>query len=68
MVCFLDGHADKFDVPRGEDPLTNERHDFDCNDLYARTRTGWVRIEPANVDNRVNWNERPWGWINHPKR
>ena len=68
MACFLDGHADKLDIPRGEDPVINERYDFDCNDLYARTRNGWVRVEPANVDNRVNWGERPWGWINNPKR
>ena len=68
MACFLDGHADKLDIPRGDDPLTNERFDFDCNDLYARGRSQWIRVEPTSVDNRVNWNERPWGWINNPKR
>jgi prepilin-type N-terminal cleavage/methylation domain-containing protein len=66
---FLDGHARPMKTPvggRGE--AINEPQDLDCNDLYVSGVGGrWVRLEPNNVDNRANWRERPYGWVNGPR-
>ena len=75
-VVYLEGHAGVFMVPTsgpreiprpasGGDP-DRSPFDFDCNDLYVTGKTNWVRLEPDNVDNRYNWQERPYGWVNAP--
>ena len=52
--------------PGGGDP-DRSPYDFDCNDLYVTGKNMWVRLEPDNVDNRYNWQERPYGWTNNPR-
>jgi prepilin-type N-terminal cleavage/methylation domain-containing protein len=73
-VVYLEGHAGVFQIPSGGpkeypklNPDTNNNpRDFDCNDLYVSGKNMWVRLEPNDVDNRNNWQERPYGWVNSP--
>ncbi|MCB1282004.1 MAG: prepilin-type N-terminal cleavage/methylation domain-containing protein, partial [Salinibacterium sp.] len=67
MAGYLDGRAGRLETASGSDPAINEREDFDCNDLYALGSRGWVRMEPSNVNNASNWNQRGFGWLNNPK-
>ncbi|HYE62266.1 MAG TPA: prepilin-type N-terminal cleavage/methylation domain-containing protein [Phycisphaerales bacterium] len=70
-AAFVEGHAGTLNVPyaqQGETPRSP--YDFDCNDLYVNAKNTWLRLEPDNVDNRVNWQVgfgmRPYGWVNSP--
>jgi prepilin-type N-terminal cleavage/methylation domain-containing protein/prepilin-type processing-associated H-X9-DG protein len=74
-VVFLEGHAGVFmipssgphELPKVSPDVNNQATDFDCNDLYVTGKNMWVRLEPDNVDNRYNWQERPYGWVNNPR-
>jgi prepilin-type N-terminal cleavage/methylation domain-containing protein len=44
-VVYLEGHAGRFDVPRGPNETTREASDFDCNDLYVTRGNQWIRLE-----------------------
>jgi prepilin-type N-terminal cleavage/methylation domain-containing protein len=65
-VAFLDGTVDIFKVPHGPREDVFEARDFRCNDIFVKGRGGWIRLEPTNSDNSVNWGERPFGWLNAP--
>lgn len=65
-VAFLDGTVDIFRVPHGPREDLFEPQDFRCNDIFAKGRGGWVRLEPNTIDNSLNWSERPYGWLNAP--
>lgn len=68
-VAYFEGHAGPWKVPTSRtETSTRQAQDFDCNDLYLAGRRGlWIRLEPTNVDNRSNWQERPYGWANSPR-
>jgi hypothetical protein len=68
-VAYFEGHAGPWKVPSANTPedTTRRAQDLDCNDLYVSGGNGWVRLEPNDVDNRSNWRERPYGWVNAPR-
>jgi prepilin-type N-terminal cleavage/methylation domain-containing protein len=66
-VAWIDGRAGPMKVPHGYKPDINEADDFDMNDLYARGTGNWCRLEPTDINNATNWQQRPYGWINAPK-
>ncbi len=63
-VAFLEGHSEVFKPPTGGDALTEAAGDLNAWDVYALGQTGWIRIEPADLD----WRRRPFGWINAPRQ
>lgn len=44
-VVYLEGHAGRFNVPRGSTEAVREAADFDCNDLYVTRGNQWIRLE-----------------------
>jgi prepilin-type N-terminal cleavage/methylation domain-containing protein len=65
-IAFVEGHAELLKPSMGPRESVNEAPDLDANDFFVFGRR-WVRLEPNNIDNRTNWQERPFGWINNPK-
>lgn len=63
-VAFLDGHAEAFKAPHGQDPKTREASDFEANDVYVKGNAGWVRMDRHRNIRQPNWK---YGWINRPK-
>lgn len=66
-VAYLDGRAGPLKVPAGSREDLNEPDDFDINDIYVRAGGYWTRLEPQDVNNATNWQQRPYGWINAPR-
>jgi prepilin-type N-terminal cleavage/methylation domain-containing protein len=68
-VAYFEGHAGPWKIPTSRtESTTRDARDMDCNDLYLAGRRGmWIRLEPTQTDNRLNWQERPFGWANAPK-
>lgn len=70
-IAFVEGHAGPFTPPGGTKEVagtaTPDARDLDCNDFYVLGARGWVRLEPTDTDNRLNFGERPYGWINSPR-
>lgn len=63
-VAYLEGHSEIFRPPAGGNRLAEEAGDLCSWDIYALGQTGWIRIEPADL----NWARRPFGWINSPRQ
>jgi prepilin-type N-terminal cleavage/methylation domain-containing protein len=68
-VVYVEGHVGPWNVPANKmESTVRSPLDFDCNDIYLQKGGGtWIRLEPDNVDNRTNWQQRPFGWANAPK-
>jgi prepilin-type N-terminal cleavage/methylation domain-containing protein len=64
VISFLEGHAEAFKAPHGPLAAVREDADLETNDLYAQGNHGWIRIEPPGL----NPVQRPYGWINNPRR
>jgi hypothetical protein len=67
IVSFLEGQAEAFRPPQNrqaETPGTQTAGNLVAWDFYALGNRGWIRMEPPNV----NGAQRPYGWINAPRR
>ena len=65
-VVYLDGHANIFNAPRGQDPKIREAPDFEADDVYVNGVDGWVRMDRHRTirERHRNWK---YGWINRPR-
>jgi prepilin-type N-terminal cleavage/methylation domain-containing protein len=68
-VGFLEGHALTIKFPHGTDPNVREAGDFEADDVYISSGSGWLPLERRKTQWGGTTPGAPYGygWINSPK-